>query len=134
MSVELLAVCEWSGPHSRDTLVADPSWTDVETAIRALNGTTHNDIYLYPSAHDTDTYLCIGGGSGRYIVSGSTHGEFPTLADRRRAGAPQERVVVGGQPGDYPGHWVVTLEAALRAARAFFDAGAFTSDVPWVKA
>ena len=134
VSLARLTVCEWSGARRSDVVVEHPGWAAVEAAIRALNGTTHNDVYLYPTESDTDTYLCVGGGSGRYIVSGATSaGEFPTLVDLARTGEPEERIVVGGQPGDYPGHWIVDLDAALKAARAFYDAGAFTGDVQWVR-
>jgi hypothetical protein len=40
--------------------------------------------------------------------------------------------VVGGQRGDYAANRVVDLQSALRAARSFYEAGVFGSDVSWV--
>jgi immunity protein Imm1 of predicted polymorphic toxin system len=106
----------------------------VEAAIRGLNGATHNDVYLCTEPTVNESYLCVGGGYGRYIVTGATKGgRFPTLTDPTRAPEPRETLVVGGQPGDYPGHYVVPLAMALRAARIYFDTGAFNSDSPWVE-
>ena len=129
MSIGLLTVCKWSGPRREDTNIEHPTWSEIEAAIRALNGHTQNDIYLQPVEGEPECYLCIGGGDGRYIVTGATKaGEFPTLADPARAGEPEETIVVGGQPGNYPGHWVVDLETALRAARSYFDTGTLDAE------
>jgi hypothetical protein len=130
VSIGLLTVCKWSGPRKEDTNIEHPAWPQVEAAIRALNGTTHNDVYLQPAGGEPDSYLCIGGGKGRYIVTGATKGgEFPTLTDPARAGEPEETIVVGGQPGNYPGHWVVDLETALGAARSYFDTGTLGAQI-----
>lgn len=135
MSIGLLIVSTWSGPLNESTHVEQPSWRDVEAAIRGLNGATHNDVYLCPEPTVTESYLCVGGGDGRYIVTGATKGgKFPTLTDPTRTREPRETLVVGGQPGDYPGHYVVPLETALRAARTYFDTGAFDRDAHWVEA
>ncbi len=40
-------------------------------------------------------------------------------------------LVVGGQLGEYPARWLVTLDGALSVARSFFDAGEFGCGVSW---
>jgi hypothetical protein len=61
--------------------VLDPTWDRVEDAIRELDERTHNDLYLHPDASNLETYLAVGGGSGRYLVAGSINNErFPTAA------------------------------------------------------
>lgn len=135
MSIGLLIVSTWSGPRHEETHLEHPSWPEVEAAIRGLNGTTHNDVYLCPEPTASEAYLCVGGGNGRYIVTGATKGgRFPTLTDATRTPEPREMLVVGGQAGDYPGHYVVPLETALRAARIYFETGAFSADASWVEA
>ena len=135
MAIDLLTVCVWAGSSQRDTVVSAPTWDDVETAIRALDGKARNDLYLYPSGRDADTYLCVGGGGGRYIVSGATGKDrFPTYTDPRRTAGPEEILVVGGQPGAYPAEWILGLDAALQAAHAFFEAGRFPASEGWVDA
>jgi hypothetical protein len=97
MSVEVLTVCEWVGGIRRDTETTHPTWSDVEAAIRTLDNDRFNDLYLQPRQNAPETYLCVGGGGGRYVVSGSVENEaFPTVIDPAKADAPQELLVVGG--------------------------------------
>ena len=135
MAIELLTICEWVGPSMRATEVERPQWEAVDVAIRALDNASRNDIYLTPSKADPETYLAIGGGAGRYIVTGSIKNEeFPTVIDPVKGAEPVEVLVVGGQAGHYPGNWVLDLDTALRAARAFHSTGRFEGEVTWAKA
>jgi hypothetical protein len=135
VAIELLTVCEWKGTGKQDLEFVRPSWTEVEYHIRALNNRNLNDLYLHPKASELETYLCVGGGNGRYVVTGAMRSEtFPTLVDHTRAVAPKQRLVVGGQEGLYPANWIMDLEAVLHAAHLFYDAGAFTDEVAWTNA
>jgi hypothetical protein len=132
MSIELLALFEWSASARRDSVVSNPTWQQIGSAIRALNNDNLNDLYLYPSASDSETYLAIGGGAGRYILTGSIKNEsFPTLVNSAREPMPYARLVVGGQLGDFPANWVVDLAAALETAKSFVAAGGFLSGTQW---
>ncbi len=136
MSIEVLNVCKWVGPHVETVEHLNPSWELVEDAIRDLNGRERNDLYLCPTASDPETYLCVGGGGGRYVVTGSARSEsFPTVVSGPGDDGGQELLVVGGQAGYYPRHWVVDLETALRAARSFYESGEFAGGgAQWVEA
>lgn len=77
--------------------------------------------------------MCIGGGAGRYVVTGSIENqEFPTVVDAARAAEPSELLVVGGQSGQYPGNRVLDLASTLKAARRFYTTGRFDGGVAWV--
>ena len=129
-----LAVYEWRGTGVTKTISEQPSWEAVESAIRALNNRERNDLYLTPSPGDPETYLCIGGGAGRYVVAGSVRNlEFPTILDDSKSPDPRQRLTVGGQEGEYPANQVVDLETALSAAREFFEAGGFSESGPWTR-
>ena len=135
MGIELLTVCEWVGPSMQATELERPQWEVVDEAIRALDNASRNDIYLTPSRADPETYLAIGGGAGRYIVTGSVKNkEFPTVIDPAKGTEPVEIIVVGGQSGRYPANWVLDLDTALRAARAFYATGRFEGEVTGAKA
>ena len=131
MGVARLTVSDWSRTP-RDTVVLNPAWSEVETAIRALNGRNLNDVYLRP-LHDVDTtFLGVGGGAGRLLVTGAINGEtFPTLTDAESTDETLVSLVVGGQSGDYPARWLVDTEVAVAAARAFYVHGGFDCGVPW---
>lgn len=132
MSIELLIICEWVGVCKNDVEIPHPAWEQVESAVRALNNRNINDVYLQPHASSDEVWMVIGGGAGRYLVTGATsHERFPTLVNPKRAPGGYERLVVGGQEGEYPVEWIVDLEAALVAAHAFYLTGAFGGPGLW---
>jgi hypothetical protein len=104
----------------------------VEEAIRALNNNNLNDLYLIPQAGSLETFLGVGGGAGRYLVTGSIAGNtFPTLVDSESTDNTVAPLVVGGQLGEYPRNWLISLDAAVAAAHAFYNAGGFDCGVRW---
>jgi hypothetical protein len=126
VAVARMTVCEWQGPNVKKQVITSPTLAQVEAAIRRLDNAGFNDLYLEPIAEDTETWLCIGGGAGRYLVSGSLSNQrFPTLLDPARQAQPAEELVVGGQEGTYPRNQVHDLNTALRAAREFWSQGRF---------
>ena len=126
MPIAELRVYEWMGTSRTEQIVARPALKAVLAAVRALDGAAHNDIYLYPKAGSAQHYLCVGGGAGRYLVTGVLPGDrFPTLVDPSRPEVPKEALHVGGQTGLYPRNWIHPLEIALKAVEAFWNTGDF---------
>ena len=123
MAIQLLTICEWKGTGRIDHEAPDPTWEEIEKGIRALNNRDVNDVYLYADAENDEEFLCIGGGDGRYVVTGAYEESFPTVVDPERGG--EELLVVGGQEGSYPSRMIVSLDVALRAARSYFESGTF---------
>jgi Immunity protein Imm1 len=132
MPIELLSVCTWSKTDCATANTPQPTWEAVEGAVRALDNGAHNDLYLYPEASVPLTYLCIGGGKGRYVVSASLRGDkFFNVVDPSQPPDGFQSLVVGGQEGDYPTNAVVGLPTALAAARAYYDTGRCEGPVTW---
>jgi hypothetical protein len=134
MPILELTICEWHDARVIKTVLEQPRWEVVEQAIRALNNKDRNDLYLTPTPADPGTYLCVGGGGGRYIVAGSVrNAEFPTILDRTRLSGSAVRLTIGGQEGEYPSAQVVDLATALNAARHFYDSGGFSNSEMWAR-
>jgi len=132
VGIQRLLICDWSKKDQRDLRILNPSWVQVESAIRALNNRNLNDVYLTPLEAHPETFLGIGGGDGKYLVTGAIAGrKFPTFVISPSLDESKVPLVVGGQLGEYPKRWVVTLDSALDVARSFFDAGGFESGVSW---
>jgi hypothetical protein len=126
VSVAQLTVSRWEQGNVRNDIVAHPTWEQVEAAVRRLDNAAFSDLYLQPDAANSETYLCVGGGAGRYVLAGVLAGDrFPTLIDPDRPAEPAELIRVGGQEGDYPGNVVHDLDTTLRAVRAFWASGDF---------
>jgi hypothetical protein len=131
MKIRCLTICSWSAGGRTDTVIDTPSWSDIEAAVRALNDRNLNDIHL-ELAEPPEAFLSVGGGAGRYIVSGSVEGKvFPVLIDASLPEEPRVALVVGGQLGDYPRCCVVDLDHALRAVRSVGETGEFREELGW---
>jgi hypothetical protein len=98
MTIQLLRICEWRGDRRIDHETPDPTWEEIEKAIRALNNRDVNDVYLCVEAENDEEFLCIGGGDGRYVVTGAFEETFPTVVDPARCSG-EEPLVVGGRRG-----------------------------------
>ena len=132
-----LRIFEWRGTARTEQIVPRPPLKTVLAAVRALDGKSRNDIYLYPKAGVLSPYLCVGGGNGRYLLTGVLPGDrFPTLLDPSRPELPKEALRVGGQEGLYPRNWIHTLDTALRTVEAFWNSGEFeapASALKWIE-
>jgi hypothetical protein len=120
----------WQGVHPNLRTVEEPDWDEVEAAVRALDQRVHTQVAV---GRDDWSSILVGGGSGRYNVAITTADDvYLTLTDPSR-GDGTERLVAGGQVGDYPERTVVGLGAALCATRTFFESGAADSGLTWVE-
>jgi hypothetical protein len=132
-----LRIFEWRGTARTEQIVPRPPLKTVLAAVRALDGKSRNDVYLYPKAGVLYPYLCVGGGNGRYLLTGVLPGDrFPTLLDPSRPELPKEALRVGGQEGLYPRNWIHTLDTTLRTVEAFWNSGEFKapeSALKWIE-
>ena len=110
-------------------VIANPDWSQIESAIRELDGNTKT---LVTSGEDDETYITIGGGNGgKYIVSVTFDNlEFHNLIDLSKPNQT-ETLVVGGQEGIYPAKMCVDLLRCLLAARTFTECGKLDSLLSW---
>ena len=135
MSLAELRVFEWKGIGRTEQIIPRPSLKVVLAAVRALDGAAHNDVYLYPKAGSFHPYLCVGGGAGRYLLTGVLPGDrFPTLVDPARPELPKQPLKIGGQEGLYPRNWIHSLAVALRAVEEFWNTGEFKgAELTWAE-
>ncbi len=59
----------------------------MEEAICALNNNNLNDLYLIPQVGDLEKFLGVGGGAGRYLVTGSQRRTRSTMLGGEGRGA-----------------------------------------------
>ena len=93
------------------------AYRQIEKGIRELNGTSKTFVTL---GADDGCYMSIGGGeSGKYIVNVTFDNvSFYNLVDPSKPDAI-EKLVIGGQEGNYSAKMCVKLETALLAAQTF---------------
>ncbi len=124
-----LTTDEWHGISSNGRDTQDPTWADIEAAVRRLDGRVYTNAIVGGKG---EAHLLVGGGSeGRYIV----YATFDNMSFANLTSSPSSstRTVLftGGQDGDYPSHTVVSLEDALKAARTFAEHGEIEASLTW---
>ncbi|NEP44370.1 MAG: hypothetical protein F6K35_36170 [Okeania sp. SIO2H7] len=129
MFVSDLSVEKWVGNKDEGSLMENPSWQQIESAICQLNGTTQTLVTL---GADEETYMSIGGGeAGKYIVNVTLDGmTFYNLVDRTSSELI-EKLVVGGQLGNYRAKMLTNLQTALLVAKTFAGTGELDESVTW---
>jgi putative intracellular protease/amidase len=131
MPIARLRTPRWIGADCHEHSEVSPEWPTVEAAIRRLDQASWQEVFLNPTESDESIWLSVSGGQGNYLVTGSAGDEwFPTYAKGQDNGA-KALVTVGGQAGEYPTNWLVSIEEALAVARSFYEAGGFQCGVRW---
>src|ERR1700694_2166654 len=119
----------WSGVRCEESSIMNPSWEDIEIAIKRLDG-KHRTIVTIKG--EEEAHLTVGGGAGgQYVVYATfDNANYFTLMSNDQS---QSKVMlfVGGQEGDYPKNIVVDLHPALAAARTFAEIGQIDRDLAW---
>ncbi|MEQ8969150.1 MAG: Imm1 family immunity protein [Coleofasciculus sp. C1-SOL-03] len=129
MFVSNLSIEKWVGNENQGDFIEKPNWSQIEAAIRQLNGKNQTLVTL---AADDETYMTIGGGSaGKYVVSVTFDNlDFYNLVDLSKPEAT-EKLVIGGQEGLYSAKMSVDLLRCLLAARTFSESGKLDSLLLW---
>ena len=129
MFVLNLSAEKWVSNQDECELIEIPTWSQIEQAIRELDGKSKTLVTL---GADDECYMSIGGGdSGKYIVNVTFDNvRFHNLVDRSKPDAIQ-KLVVGGQQGNYSAKMCVNLETALLAAQTFTVSGQLEISLCW---
>lgn len=119
-------------------IIENPTWDDVERAIKALDARTETLVSLSPPSPlgppVGEHHMCIGGGKDNQFVVYMTEDNlsFWNLVDHTRdAGSPRVNMLIGGQEGDYSARQCSSREAALLAAREYFNSGGRATGLTW---
>jgi len=129
MFVSNLTIENWVGNTDQGTVIENPSWQEIETAIIELNGKSKTLVTL---GTDEETYMSIGGGeAGKYIVNVTFDNmSFYNLVNFSKS-EQIEKLVVGGQVGDYPEKMCMNLQTVLLATKTFAQLGKLEKSVNW---
>ena len=128
MFISKFSTENWQGNQNHGSIKEAINWTEIETAIRELDGHRRTLVTLET---DGETHMTIGGGASKYLVYVTFDNEnFSYLINQIKSGN-DETLVVGGQEGIYPGKWCVDLTIALKVAKSFAEIGSIDKSVIW---
>jgi hypothetical protein len=128
MFISKFSTEDWQGNQNKIVVHLAQNWTDIETAIRELDG--HHQT-LVTLETDDEAHMSIGGGLGKYVVYVTFDNEvFSYIIDPSKPDT-DERLNIGGQEGIYPTKLCVNLAMTLKAAKTFSEVGTMTKSVIW---
>ena len=126
-----LAVKRIDGPDDSDSSERwNPSWNDIETAIRSLDGETRTLVVL--GIGNPVPHMGIGGGTGGQYILYETpdnltfHNLINPNADKGKV-----RLKAGGQEAEYRSKLCVRLAEVLQAARTYAESGQIDPTLNW---
>lgn len=133
MSPKTLAVIRMDGPEDQvSDLLDNPTWQDIETAIRRLDGDACSMLVL--GIGDPVPHMGIGGGEdGNYIVYATPDNWVFYNLTNPEAPPGKSFLVAGGQRGDYANKQCVGLTEVLRAAKTYAESGQLEASLIWEK-
>jgi hypothetical protein len=130
MFITKFSVEDWIDNQNRGCEMKADIWSEIELAIRSLDGQTKTLVTLET---DGETYMSIGGGQGKYVVYATFDNEiFYSLIDPSKPNQ-DESIVIGGQKGLYPAKSCVDLEIVLQSAQKFAEFGEMLKSAAWEK-
>ena len=140
MHVECLefVVYSPSGWGHKSYKVPDPSWDEIEHAIRRLDRHEHPWVFLWATRdetrqnHNDGELLEIVGGNKAYWIAGTFNGYFQRRLDHPDNGEEDVQVWTSDQGfADSKRHICDDVELVLNAARFYFNHGGFYPSLPW---
>ena len=128
MFISKFSTEDWQGNQNKIVVHLAQNWTDIETAIRELDGHLKTLVTLET---DDEAHLSIGGGLGKYVVYVTFDNEvFSYVVDPSKPDT-DEKLTIGGQEGIYPAKLCVNLAMTLKAAKTFSEFGTMIKSVIW---
>ena len=118
-------------------VIRDPSWTDVEAAVRRLDNARFTDVSLSFDEGKDRTSMLLSGGRDDRVICCVARPDDPAWDQAFRYVVDSEwqsgefMQVIGGQGSDLPASLSVKREVALAAARYFFEQLALDPSLAW---
>jgi Immunity protein Imm1 len=129
---KILAVKRLDGPDDSDSSERlNPSWSDIETAIRSLDGETRTLVVL--GIGNPVPHMAIGGGTGGQYILYETPDNltFHNLINLNADDKSKVRLTAGGQEAEYRSKLCVGLAEVLRAAKTYAESGQIDPTLNW---
>jgi hypothetical protein len=118
--------------------IANPSWDEIEHAIRRLDCHEHPWLFLWATQdetkqnHNDGELLEIMGGKGSYWIAGTFDGYFQRRLDCPDKGEQEVAVWTSDQGfADAERHICRDVELVLNAAKFYYNHGGFDPSLTW---
>jgi hypothetical protein len=112
-----------------ETCLRNPSWDEVEAAVRSMDGER-----LYGISLEREGNSCMGicgGNDGRYVVAGYMEGFGDFICASGMQSGPAMEVAVTGDFNCYASANIVNADQAVAIAKAFCQRGVLLESLNW---
>jgi hypothetical protein len=128
MFISKYSVENWESDRNNGLLKEVKEWSEIETAIRELDG-HHRTLVTLET--ESESHMSIGGGNGKYFVYLTFDNDNFNYLVNLSSSDKTENLVIGGQSGIYPAKSCVDLTTTLKAAKVFAELGTMERSVSW---
>jgi Immunity protein Imm1 len=128
MFISKYSVENWESNRNNGLLQKAKDWTEVETAIRELDG-HHRTLFTLET--EGEAHMSIGGGNGRYFVYLTFDNDNFNYLVNLSSSDKTETLVIGGQSAIYSAKSCVDLTTTIKAAKVFAELGTMERSVSW---
>ena len=138
MFVQILKYYRFVDNMHRIRKVNSPTWEQIETAIREMDGSTQTAVTIAQSVESEESMLytlTVGGGlSGQYTCSAvlGVREEVSNLIDQKRFLDGQVTLPIGMQSFRISAREAVSIEMVLQAARVYAERGEIDPALKWL--
>ena len=127
MSIKKMEYDNWINSLSNDTEIENPTWEQVEKAIKSLDADQHTMVIL---TSDTQS-LIIGGGQGQYIITVLFGDDNHVSARRKSPIVGDIELNIGGQTGFYSKRLVLDFALAIHVVMIFWQKEILDPNLEW---
>ena len=127
MSIKKMEYDNWINSLSNDTEIENPTWEQIEKAIKSLDADQHTMVIL---TSDTQS-LIIGGGQGQYIIT-VLFGDDNHVSARRKSPIDGDiELNIGGQTGFYSKRLVLDFALTIHVVMIFWQKEILDPNLEW---
>lgn len=120
-------------PTGTQVMWLNPTWREVQSLIRQLDGTTYCDLTIENPMDSGHEMYISGGNEGRYIVVVQKAEQGYRYLSHRGKSTKEIAVVVGGLERYHPANQVHKIRRVLKAAKHFLKSATMDRRLSWVK-
>lgn len=115
----------WNGSFCKEEVCEASSPQEILEIVEKLDAKRHTLVNFFPSEND---YLMIGGGDGKYVITGEENGVIFNLTNSKVQGTEKVALNTGGQLGLFEPKYIISKELAFKCVLQYFSTGKIPKD------
>ena len=122
---------QWNGIVNNGEEIYTSIFSEIERLIKRMD----QSIYTQVIINQEESYLLIGGGKGKYIVTlviGNDDDFYTLVNDDENISDNEIDIVTGGQLGSFPSKMAINYDLTIIACRYYFEQKVKDPKLKWV--